>query len=241
MEFSDGSGKIRLTLVLPQVGRREVIMKVIIVGLGRMGTGLSLNLMKKGHQVTVIDTDAEAFERLGKDFQGARIQGFGFDREVLNKAKIDKVDAVVACTESDEINAVVARVAKNIYRVPRVVARLYDARKAEIYRRLGIQTISTTSWGIERATEILTYNQLDSVYEMGNGKVNIVRIEIPALLVGRKVQELTIIGEINVISVSRANKTFIPTLGTILEAEDILYLTVNYTATDKLKSMLGLV
>ncbi|MDF2942873.1 MAG: TrkA family potassium uptake protein [Herbinix sp.] len=215
-------------------------MKVIIVGLGRMGTGLSLNLMKKGHQVTVIDTNPEAFDLLGKDFTGNKIVGFGFDRDVLNKARIDQVDAVVACTESDEINAVIARVAKNIYRVPRVIARLYDSRKAEIYRRLGIQTISTTSWGIERASEILTYSQLDSVYEMGNGSVNLVRIEVPPLLVGHTVNEITVIGEINVVSISRNNKTFIATLGTILEADDILYLSVNYTATDKLKAMFGL-
>lgn len=215
-------------------------MKVIIVGLGRMGTGLSLNLLKKGHQVTVIDNDPEAFKVLGNDFGGTTILGFGFDRDVLSTAQIDKVDAVVACTESDEVNAVVARVAKNIYRVPRVIARLYDSRKAEIYRRLGIQTISTTTWGIERATEILTYSQLDSVYEMGNGKVNLVRIEVPSLLVGHTVNEITVIGEISVVSINRSNKAFIPTLGTILEAEDTLYLAVNYTATDKLKSMLDL-
>jgi trk system potassium uptake protein TrkA len=216
-------------------------MKVIIVGMGRMGTGLSLHLTKKGHQVTAIDTNPESFAGLGKDFTGTKIIGFGFDRDVLNQAKIDKVDAVVSCTESDEINAVIARVAKNIYRVPRVIARLYDARKAEIYRRLGIQTISTTTWGIERATEILSYNQLDSVYDMGNGKVNIVRNEVPAMMVGRSVNDITVIGEINVVSISRGNKTFIPTLGTLLEADDILYLSVNYTANDKLKSMFGLV
>ena len=215
-------------------------MKVIIVGLGRMGTGLSLNLLKKGHQVTAIDNDPDAFGGLGKDFKGTMILGFGFDRDVLSQAKIDKVDAVVACTESDEINAVVARVAKNIFRVPRVIARLYDSRKAEIYRRLGIQTISTTTWGIERASEILTYNQLDSVYEMGNGKVNLVRIEVPSLLVGHSVNEITVIGEISVVSINRSNKAFIPSLGTILEAEDILYLAVSYTATGKLKSMLDL-
>jgi trk system potassium uptake protein TrkA len=215
-------------------------MKVIIVGLGRMGTGLSLNLVKKGHQVTVIDTNPEAFDLLGKNFTGTKVFGFGFDRDVLNKARIDQVDAVVACTESDEINAVIARVAKNIYRVPRVIARLYDSRKAEIYRRLGIQTISTTTWGIERASEILTYSQLDSVYEMGNGNVNLVRIEVPSLLVGHTVNEITVIGEINVVSISRNNKTFIPTLGTIFEADDILYLSVNYNATDKLKAMFDL-
>ncbi len=215
-------------------------MKVIIIGIGRMGTGLSLNLLKKGHQVTVIDNDPEAFKGLGKDFTGTIVLGFGFDRDVLSKAKIDKVDAVVACTESDEVNAVVARVAKNIYRVPRVIARLYDSRKAEIYRRLGIQTISTTTWGIERATEILTYNQLDSVYEMGNGKVNLVRIEVPSLMVGHTVKDIMVIGEIRVVSINRSNKAFIPSSGTILEAEDILYLAVSYTATDKLKSMLDL-
>lgn len=216
-------------------------MKVIVVGLGRMGTGLSLNLMKKGHQVTVIDSNPEAFDGLGKNFKGTKVIGFGFDKDILDKAKIGQVDAVVSCTDSDEVNAVIARIARNVYRVPRVVARLYDSRKADIYRRLGIQTISTTTWGIERATEIITYNRLDSVYEMGNGNINLVRIEVPSLLVGRTVNELNILGEIQVVSISRNSKTFMPTAGTILEAEDILYISVNYTATDKLKDMLDLV
>jgi len=216
-------------------------MKVIVVGLGRMGLGLSQNLIKKGHNVTVIDSNPEALETLGDTFKGEKVLGFGFDRDVLTAARIDKVDAVVSCTESDEINAVIARVAKNVYRVPHVVARLYDTKKAEIYHRLGIQTISTTAWGIERATEFLTYNQLDSVYDIGNGTVNLVRIEVPSLMVGHQVNELTVLGEIHVVSISRSNKTFIPTLGTVLEAEDILYISVIVAATGKLKSMLDLV
>ncbi len=215
-------------------------MKVIVVGLGRMGTGLTLNLVKKGHTVTVIDSNPEAFEGLGKNFNGAKVVGIGFDKDVLSKAKIDKVDAVVSCTASDEANAVIARIARNIYHVPRVIARLYDARKAEIYHRIGIQTISTTTWGIERATEFITHNHLDSVYEMGNGSVNMLRIEVPALLVGHQVKEISAIGEIQVVSISRGSKTFMPTLGTVLESEDILYLSVMGNATSKLKSMLGL-
>jgi len=216
-------------------------MKVIVVGLGRMGTGLSLNLAKKGHQVIVIDKDSEALDSLGKNFNGERVEGLGFDKDILNKAKIDRVDAVVACTDSDEVNAVIARMAKKIYRVPKVIARLYDPKKADIYRRLGIQTISTTAWGIERATEIITFNHLDSVYEMGNGMVNLVRIEIPSLLVGHTVNEITVLGEIQVVSINRDGKTFIPSYGTIFETEDILYISVIVSATYKLKSMLDLV
>lgn len=215
-------------------------MKVIVVGLGRMGRGLSLNLVKKGHRVTVIDSNPDAFEALGKNFNGLKVLGIGFDRDVLNEAKINQVDALVACTSSDAANVVIARIARNIFRVPRVIARLYDPRKADIYHRLGIQTISTTTWGIERATEILTYNHLDSVYEMGNGNVNLVCIEVPALLVGHTVNEVTVVGEINVVSINRRNRTFIPTLGAILEAEDILYVSVIVSASDKLKAMLDL-
>lgn len=215
-------------------------MKVIVIGLGRMGTGLSLNLEKKGHSVTVIDNNIEAFERLGENFKGNKVLGFGFDKDTLTSAKIEQSDAVVSCTESDEINAVIARIAKNIYRVPKVIARLYDTRKADIYRRLGIQTISTTSWGIERATEVLTYQQLDSVYDIGNGNVNLVRIEVPPMLVGRTVREITVVGEIHVVSISRSGKTFIPTSGAVLEAEDILYMSVMYSSTNKLKSILDL-
>jgi trk system potassium uptake protein TrkA len=216
-------------------------MKIIVVGCGRMGTGLSLNLSKKGHQITVIDSNPEAFEPLGKNFTGLKVVGIGFDKDVLTQAKIDQVDAVVCCTSSDEANALIARIARNIYHVPRVVARLYDSVKADIYRRLGIETISTTTWGIQRAAEILTYNQLDSVYEMGNGNVSLVRVEVPSLFVGHTVNELTVVGEIRVVSISRNNKTFIPTLGTIFEARDIIYISVSVPYIGKLKSMLDLI
>ncbi len=215
-------------------------MKVIIIGSGRMGTGLAQSLARKGHQVTVIDNNEEAFKYLGKNFAGTKILGMGFDRDVLNKARIDQVDGIVACTSSDEVNALIARIARNVYRVPHVIARLYDPRKAEIYHRLGIQTISTTHWGIERATEMLTYSQFDSVYEIGNGSVNLVRIEVPPLLVGHIVNDLIVLGEIQVVSISRHNKTFIPTAGSVFESGDVLYISVAASANDKLRAMLDL-
>jgi len=215
-------------------------MKVIIVGCGKLGSGLAINLANKGHKITVIDTNAEAFKLLGKDFNGETIVGVGFDRDVLEKAHIRKADAIVASSKSDEANALIGRISKNVYKVPRVISRLYDPRRAQIYSALGIQTISTTTWGINRATEMLSYNQIDSILSIGNNNVEIVRVETPILLIGKTVNELTAIGEIQVVAISRENKTFLPTLGTALQKHDIIYISVLSSSVKRLKSLLGL-
>lgn len=213
-------------------------MKVIIVGCGKLGSGLARNLTGKGHRVTVIDNNPEAFELLGKDFTGEKIVGIGFDREILEKAQIRMADAIVACSKSDDANALIGRISRNIYKVPRVISRLYDPRSAEIYRSLGIQTISTTTWGVRQATEMLSYNQLDSILSMGD--VEIIRADTPVLLAGRTVNELAVVGEIQVVSICRDNKTFIPTMGTVLKKNDVLFISVLSASMGKLKKLLGM-
>lgn len=215
-------------------------MKVIIVGCGKLGSGLAKNLIRKGNQVTVIDSNPEAFELLGKEFKGETIVGIGFDRDILEKANIRRADAIISCSKSDESNALIGRIARNVYHVPRVISRLYDPRRAEIYRSLGIQTISTTTWGIQRATEMLSYDRLDSVLTIGDSQVEIIRAETPALLVGRTINELTVFGEIQVVAISRNNKTFLPALGTPLHKHDILYIAVLASSANRLKILLGL-
>lgn len=213
-------------------------MKAIIVGCGKLGSGLALNLVKKGYKVTVIDTNPEAFKLLGKDFNGETVVGIGFDKGILEKAKIRMADAIVACTKSDDTNALIGRISRNIYKVPRVISRLYDPRRAEIYRSLGIQTISTTTWGVQKAAEMLSYNQLDCVSSIGD--IEIVRVETPALLVGRTVNELTAIGEIQVVAIARENKTFMPTSGTVLQKHDVLFIAALASSIGRLKKLLGL-
>ena len=213
-------------------------MKVIIVGCGKFGSGLAQNLVKKGHKVTVIDSNPEAFELLGKDFNGQTIVGIGFDKDILEKAQIRSSDAIVACSKSDEANALIGRISRNIYKVPRVISRLYDPRRAEIYRSLGIQTICTTNWGVNQATEMLSYNQLDSMISLGN--IEMIRVETPALLVGRTVNELTVIGEIQVVAIIRENKTFMPTRGTAFQKHDVIFITALSTSISRLKTLLGL-
>ncbi len=212
-------------------------MKVIIVGCGKLGSGLALNLVKKEHKVTVIDSDPEALKLLGGDFKGKTIVGIGFDKDVLENAQIRTADAIIACSKSDEANALIGRISRNVYRVPRVISRLYDPRRAEIYRSLGIKTISTTTWGVQQAIEMLSYDQLDCISTIGG--VEIMRVEIPVLLEGRTVYELTVIGEIQVIAINRDNKSFIPTLGTAFQKDDVLYISVLSTSIGKLKSLLG--
>ena len=216
-------------------------MKAIIVGCGKLGSGLARNLNKKGHRVTIIDTAPEAFGMLGKEFSGNTIVGIGFDRDILEEAEITQVDAIVACTKSDETNALIGRISRNIYKVPRVISRLYDPRKAEIYKSLGIQTICTTTWGIERVTEMLSYNQLDSVLSIGDSNVELVRIEVPALLDGKTVNELTLLGEVHVVAILRNNATFLPTMGTRFQHGDEIYIAVLTASVKRLKSLLGLI
>jgi trk system potassium uptake protein TrkA len=214
-------------------------MKILIIGCGRVGSGLALNLGRQGQMVTVIDHDATALERLGGTFTGQVVLGSAFDREALAQAGIERADGLATVTGSDEVNFVIARAAKQIFRVPRVVARLYDPRKADIYRRLGLQTINPITWGIHRIAELLSFSHLDAIVSLGSGEIDIVETELPPLLVGRTVNELTLAGEIQVAAISRGGRTFLPTLGTVFQEGDMVHLVVLAASLARLKKLLG--
>jgi trk system potassium uptake protein TrkA len=214
-------------------------MKSIIIGCGRVGAGLAQSLCQRSQSVTVVDQEATAFERLGTGFTGQTIVGTGFDRDVLLHAGIERADGLAAVTGYDETNVVLARLARQMFRVPRVIARLHDPRHAEVYRRLGIQTITPLIWGIQRLAELLCYAQLNTTLSLGSGEVDIVEVELPYLLVGRTVNELTLVGEIQVAAISREGHTFLPTLGTVLREGDLLHLVVLATSATRLTTLLG--
>ena len=214
-------------------------MKSIIIGCGRVGAGLAQSLCQRSQSVTVVDQEAAAFERLGPGFTGQTIVGTGFDRDVLLHAGIERADGLAAVTGRDETNVVLARLARQMFRVPRVIARLHDPRHAEVYRRLGIQTITPLTWGIQRLAELLCYAQLNTTLSLGSGEVDIVEVELPYLLVGRTVNELTLVGEIQVAAISREGHTFLPTLGTVLREGDLLHLVVLAASAARLTTLLG--
>jgi len=215
-------------------------MKIIIMGCGRVGSQVAQLLDSEGHDVTVIDPVLDNLDRLGINYHGKKIRGVGFDRDVLIQAGIEMADAFVATSSSDNANIVAARIARNIFHVPRVVARLYDPRRAEIYRRLGLVTMSMVSWGAQRIYELLTHTNLDPTFYFGRGEVSLVAIEIPSHLVGRMVNHITVPGEVNVVAITRQGEAMMATLGTEFQPGDLVYFAVQASAMDRLETLLGL-
>ncbi len=215
-------------------------MKVIVMGCGRIGSQVSMLMSQQGHDVTVIDHDNNAEGRLGQNFKGRMVKGLGFDRDVLVHAGIENADAFVSASSSDNANIVAARVVRNVFHVPRVIARLYDPRRAEIYQRLGLTTVSSTNWGAGRIVQVLTHTDLDVWDTFGRGEVTLIHLETPPLLVGRSVMQLNVPGEVLVVSITRNDQAFIPTSGTEFREGDLVHLAVLASATNRLEEMLGL-
>jgi trk system potassium uptake protein TrkA len=215
-------------------------MRVIVMGCGRVGEQLARLMSAEGHDVAVIDYSVEALARLGPDFKGRRVRGVGFDRDVLVRAGIELADGFAATSSSDNVNAVAARIARSLFHVPRVVARLFDPERAEVYKRLGLATISSTTWGAERIRELLTHADLDAVRSFGAGEVQMLEIEVPPSLVGRSVRDLSVPGEVNVIAVTRDGRALLPMMGTSFRAGDIVHLAVLSAAMARVERLLGL-
>lgn len=175
---------------------------------------------------------------MGKTFGGHCIAGAAFDRNVLENAGINDADGLATVTNSDNTNFVLAAMARWHYHVPRVVARVYDPTKAEIYGRLGIPTVSPTRWGAARIEELLNYAPVTPRLDIADGDVEVVNIEIHALLEGRSVQQLTMAETMQIVAIVRGGRGFIPTPSTLVQAHDILYIAVRPAARGRLNALL---
>ncbi|OGO68407.1 MAG: potassium transporter TrkA [Chloroflexi bacterium RBG_19FT_COMBO_56_12] len=215
-------------------------MKIVIMGCGRVGEQLARLMSDEGHSVAVIDYEANALARLGPNFKGQTVCGVGFDRDVLLRAGIEQADAFAATSASDNVNIVAARIARNIFLVPRVVARLFDPRRAEIYRRLGIFTISSTTWGAERIREIFSFAELDPLMTFGSGEVFMFSVDVTPQLVGRMVRDLSVPNEIAVVAIPREGRAFLPISGSQFREGDVIHLAVLASAIDRIRDLLGL-
>jgi trk system potassium uptake protein TrkA len=214
-------------------------MYIVIMGAGRVGSRLAKVLTLEGHDVTVIDSNPKAFKRLGES-KVNKVEGIGFDIDVLEKAGIERADAFIAVTNGDNSNIVGSLIARNRFRVPKVIARIYDPLRERLYQTLGIQTISSTSWAANKIKNLLLHTELVRHMSFGNGEVEVYEGEVSPQLAGKKVADLTVPGEINVIAVIRYGRSFVPTTGTILEEKDGIAFTVISSAVPILKKLLYL-
>ena len=207
-------------------------MRAIIVGSGRVGAALAKDLDRLGHQVRIIDRNRDAFARIGADFSGRRVEGVAFDRETLERAGIKKADAFAACTSSDNANLLAARVARDVYRVPVVVARLYDPDRQTLYERMGIQTVCTSLWGAEQMVSLICHPEWDVVASLGNGEVQIVQVRVSVELQGLTVARVSEDKALVVVGVMRGTRATLASADLILEAGDLMFLAVDVNERD---------
>jgi trk system potassium uptake protein TrkA len=123
-------------------------MYIIIIGCGRLGSMLAEDLSDSGHNISIIDREAKNLAALGSGFNGLRIKGIEFDNDILIEAGIKNADYIISATPDDNINITVALIAKKIFKVPRIIARINDPKKKRVYDGLGIETINPTELSV---------------------------------------------------------------------------------------------
>jgi len=196
-------------------------MYVIIVGCGRVGSELAKLLSGEGHDVVVIDKTQEAFKRLGDTFNGLTMVGNGFDLALLKQVGIEKADAFCAVTDGDNTNLISAQVAKKIFSVPKVFARVYDPQRAHIYAALGLDIISGTMLFSAMLRDKIIESRFSS-YLIESKDLGVIEIEVKNDLVGKTIQDINIPGDFIVVALRRMQGVIIPEPKTVLKNKDIL-------------------
>jgi trk system potassium uptake protein len=213
-------------------------VKVLIMGCGRVGAELTVQLAKAGHEVAIIDKRREAFDRLPPGFEARTIVGVGFDREVLEDAGVKECDAFIAVSSGDNSNILSARVAREYFHVPTVIARIYDPRRAEIYQRLNIPTVASVRWAAKQIMLMLFHSREEIKETLAGGDLFRIRVEVPAHLVGKPVSAIEADKRIKVIGVDRGGGGFIPTGPSTFQEGDVAQLVVHRDALDTLDALL---
>lgn len=169
-------------------------MHVVVMGCGRVGSTLARALEHRGHTVAVIDSNPDAFRRLGPGFAGEKVTGYGFDQKVLESAEIAKAGAFAAVSSGDNSNIISARVAREMFGIDNVVARIYDPGRAEVYQRLGIPTVATVRWTVDQMLRRLLPHGSEPEWRDPSGAIRIAVMNAPVKWIGRKLTELETTG-----------------------------------------------
>ena len=214
-------------------------MYVIIVGCGRVGSELAKLLSNEGHNVVVIDKAQSSFDRLGGTFNGLTMVGNGFDLALLKQVGIEKADAFCAVTNGDNTNLVSAQVAKKIFKVPKVLARVYDPQRAHIYAALGLDIISGTILFAAMLRDKIIESRFSS-YLIESKELGVIEIEVKEKLAGKSILDVNMPGDLLVAAIRRVNDVIIPDVHSVLKLRDILMAVVKVSSLDKIKALLDI-
>jgi trk system potassium uptake protein TrkA len=190
------------------------------MGCGRVGSSLARRLQRQGHSVSVIDQDSEAFRRLGPEFTGKQVQGMGFDRKTLAEAGIAEAGALAAVSSGDNSNILAARVAREQFGIDHVVARIYDPKRAEVYERLGIPTIATVPWTVDRFLRVLLEDEPTELWRSPTGDVVLMQIPVHDGWIGLRLSELEAALGTRAAYLTRFGASVLPVPDTVVQSGD---------------------
>jgi trk system potassium uptake protein TrkA len=199
---------------------------VVIMGCGRVGSTLARSLEDRNHTVSVIDSEPDAFRRLGPSFNGDKVTGFGFDQEVLQKAGIRRADAFAAVSSGDNSNIIAARVARETFGIEKVVARIYDPGRAEVYQRLGITTVATVKWTADQVLRRLLPAGAEPDFRDPSGTIRLDQIPVTAAWVGQRTEQLEEQTGARIAWIDRLGEGMLPREDTVIQEGDLLHLVM---------------
>lgn len=206
------------------------------MGCGRVGSELAARLEARHHTVAVIDKHADAFRTLRPGFRGKTVHGYGFDEQVLTEAGIQQAAAFAAVSSGDNSNIVAARLVRERFGVHRVVARIFDPRRAEIYQRLGIPTVATVKWTTDQIMRLIIPDEVASDWKDPTMAVSLVTLVLPTAWVGQRVTDMEADGHRRVVAVNRFGHTHVVAPDTKLQEGDQVHLAVDAAGLEELRS-----
>ncbi|MER7050600.1 MULTISPECIES: potassium channel family protein [Streptomyces] len=211
-------------------------MHIVIMGCGRVGAALAQTLEQQGHTVAVIDQDPTAFRRLGSSFGGRRVTGVGFDQDTLREAGIEEAGAFAAVSSGDNSNIIAARVAREMFNIENVAARIYDPRRAEVYQRLGIPTVATVRWTADQMLRRLLPSGAEPLWRDPSGGIQLAEVHTSPAWIGHKVSTLQEETGVRVAFLTRLGEAVLPTSGTVLQEGDLVHVMMRTDEIEKVEA-----
>jgi len=203
------------------------------MGCGRVGSALARSLEERDHTVSVIDSNPDAFRRLGPSFNGTKVTGIGFDQGVLARAGVEKADAFAAVSSGDNSNIIAARVARETFGIQQVVARIYDPGRAEVYQRLGITTVATVRWTADQVLRRILPAGAEPDFRDPSGTIRVDHVPVNESWIGRRTVTFQEQSGSRIAWIDRLGEGMIPTRESVIQEGDLLHLVMREENADR--------